>query len=439
MRKSGFCFFEVFVVFLFIGSCFFVACGDDEANGADGGVASDSGTQAGATFCTKGQTKTCYCAGSTTNERACMTDLSGWEDCGCVEYSIWCDETSDLCWQDPQKDAYDTEDIGVKSYDALRYCQELVFGGYDDWVLPDIDELRTLIRGVSANETGGACEISEGSGRYENEGCTTGPEFEGPGAGGCYWPEELSGTCNKPDPAAIGHALETWASTPSSDEPDEWIGTVLFDNGGVTFNHAGSYGDVRCVRPGPSPAPSCEDSADTCAPEETKPCSCSDTKTGVRGCGDQGCYGSCNCTSFTPSKENEDICDTCDQIVVTFTVPEKLAKQPYQLAAFLYSPESWPPMGPPEGGTSDCQIDRPDIDLNKPYILTVPACTYYREKCLEGPHYLWAALIMEEMPFPMPGDGDYMWGPDADPIPVNEGEKKIIEMEIELEPVGSSE
>ena len=40
---------------------------------------------------------------------------------------------TDISWQDPQKDAYDYDDIGLQQPDALRYCEELVMGGYDDW------------------------------------------------------------------------------------------------------------------------------------------------------------------------------------------------------------------------------------------------------------------------------------------------------------------
>ena len=77
-------------------------------------------------------------------------------DCDCPFYTVWWDNGTNLCWQDPQKDAYDYDDPGLTQPDAVRYCEELVFDGYDDWRLPNIDEMRTVISGNPLTETGGA-------------------------------------------------------------------------------------------------------------------------------------------------------------------------------------------------------------------------------------------------------------------------------------------
>jgi hypothetical protein len=118
---------------------------------------------------------------------------------------------------------------------------------------------------------------------------------------------------------------------------------------------------------------------------------------------------------------------------VTITVPEKLEKQPYQLVAFFYHPDNFPPLGPPDGGTSDNQIDSPEIDVDKPYVMTVPGCTYYRKACLSGEHHLYISLIINEtfMPIAKPGI-DYVWGLDQDPIMLGSGEMKNIEINAEL-------
>ena len=45
-------------------------------------------------------------------------------------------------------------------YSAVKYCKELNEGGHNDWRLPDIDELRTLIKQCPKTETGGECKVN---------------------------------------------------------------------------------------------------------------------------------------------------------------------------------------------------------------------------------------------------------------------------------------
>ena len=71
------------------------------------------------------------------------------------EVGFWIDETSGLVWQDPPRDSVGT---GVDFWAAADYCAGLGDGG---WRLPDINELRSLIRGCPATELGGECAISD--------------------------------------------------------------------------------------------------------------------------------------------------------------------------------------------------------------------------------------------------------------------------------------
>ncbi|MCP4602529.1 MAG: DUF1566 domain-containing protein [Proteobacteria bacterium] len=392
-------------------------------------------------------TQKCFCPDGTTSTQMAKTDGSGWEACGCTYYTIWCDPDTDFCWQDPQKDP-DYEDQGVTSIDAVRYCEDFDIGGYDDWRLADIDELRGLIQGNTDTEPGGACPVTLGSAMTEaqNLSCLGGEEKKGLGLGGCYWNKELTGTCDKPDPAAQGHYLEYWATTPASDDPDHWIAYVSFDNAAVGFNHVHSFGDVRCLRKGPSPEVRCEEGDQTiCTPGETGQCNCSDSQEGAQVCDSDGtCFGPCECTGFIPEDDFTDACPDCDKLVLTIKVPEKLDRAPHELMAFLYSAENYefPPMRPPDGGNSENQLLNPDIDLNSPHVMTVPGCTYYRENCLEGDYYLFVALYMDKRWPPIPEDEDYWWGMNAEPIafPFNESDHKkdVKEMEILLSPVSEA-
>lgn len=394
--------------------------------------------------CEVGEEQECFCPDGTVSTQVCRSDGNGWKTCDCTTYSIWCDDTTGICWQDPQKDAYDLEDPGLTQPDALRYCEELVMGGYDDWRLPNIDEMRTVIAGNPPVEADGECPMTEGSSREDMGAEACGPiaSCEGPGMGSCYWIPEFTGTCcDKPDPASVGHPLEFVSSTVASDNED-WVGCVLYDNGAVVFNHIHSYADVRCVREAPNPPVMCEaGEGEECMPGETRQCTASNGKTGSQVCSDDGlCFGPCESTTFTPSPDITDICDQCDQIQLTIKVPEKLAVKPAQIMTFLYEDDgtgwTFPPQRPPDGGTEDNQVINPDIDVDNPYEMTVPACTYYRENCVEGKFYLLVLLLNEEKMPPFPAEGEYAWGMVQVPMTLGDGLQKVIEKEVMLVPCG---
>ena len=81
--------------------------------------------------------------------------------------------------------------------DAMSYCENLSLGGSKNWRLPSIGELRSLIRGCSLTQSGGACGVT-GSCRSvscSSDACSGCSEEQGP-ANGCFWPVGLDGACS---------------------------------------------------------------------------------------------------------------------------------------------------------------------------------------------------------------------------------------------------
>lgn len=108
--------------------------------------------------------------------------------------------------------------------EAKQYCENLDEGGHKDWRLPNIDELRTLIK---APETisGGKCQISEKAGKLAFEDHKD---------------------CNN-STSKLGDADWFWSSSTTSDFTDlAW--SVYFNGGGVYRRVKADNIYVRCVR-----------------------------------------------------------------------------------------------------------------------------------------------------------------------------------------------
>jgi hypothetical protein len=149
----------------------------------------------------------------------------------------WCDGTSGLCWQDPPSSF-----VGRDWYSAVVACDALDLGGHGpgSWHLPTISELRSLIRGCPATETGGGCGVTDsciGWGCW-NEPCRGCSYREGPGTDGAYWPAVVSGPVHL-----------YWSSSSAGWSADVW--NVNFYDGDVYSGDETGLPFVRCVRGGP--------------------------------------------------------------------------------------------------------------------------------------------------------------------------------------------
>lgn len=123
---------------------------------------------------------------------------------------------------------------------AKNYCSNLTEGGHNDWRLPNIDELRTLIKNCPKTETGGQCKVSEKS------GCLSYLQCGGYKDGSCHC-ESRSNNGGYYSKLGDPDGVWLWSSSTTSDATDGAWG-VGFEQG-YLFSYGkldGSY--VRCVR-----------------------------------------------------------------------------------------------------------------------------------------------------------------------------------------------
>jgi hypothetical protein len=77
---------------------------------------------------------------------------------------------------------------------AIAYCQDGTWGEFNDWELPNIDELLTLVRGCQDGDEGDANDLTEcnmspnncSTSCSEATSCLSCTEGAGP-SNGCYW------------------------------------------------------------------------------------------------------------------------------------------------------------------------------------------------------------------------------------------------------------
>jgi hypothetical protein len=124
----------------------------------------------------------------------------------------------------------------ISCYDGINYCKNLTACGYDDWRLPTISELRTLIQNCPQTEIDGKCELSDTC-LYSKECweisdcysdfCPSGGDYSKLGDKGWY--------------------LSSFISYPSGLDDPGSVWSVNFDNATIINNFCDAQ-HVRCVR-----------------------------------------------------------------------------------------------------------------------------------------------------------------------------------------------
>jgi hypothetical protein len=162
----------------------------------------------------------------------------------CSASGTWYDWETGLCWQNPPSDDE------VTWADAVSYCDGLSLGSHDDWRLPKIQELISLLRGcvngtatgdLSTSDCGVTDPVCLGDECWDYPTCSSCGLLAGPDddPNGCYWDPALAGTC-----------FWYWSSSShASDVSDAWA--VGFAGGDVGNGAKSGTFYYRCVRGGP--------------------------------------------------------------------------------------------------------------------------------------------------------------------------------------------
>jgi len=172
-------------------------------------------------------------------ENAVCSPSSAGFDCGtsCSGATESCVFGQCVNWQNPAADPQ------MQWQEAIDYCENLTLDGHDDWHLPTISELRSLIRGCPATETGGSCGVTDSclSSTCSNSGCDGCSSGGGP-AGGCYWLDGMEDPCEYYWSSSFFEGSHDDAGG-AIEVSNPWL--VNFDSGYVV---KGNNGSVRCVR-----------------------------------------------------------------------------------------------------------------------------------------------------------------------------------------------
>ena len=192
------------------------------------------------------------CTSITNSNGTCITNVlnhlcgckSGyyWKDSSCTKLpecstssSTPCkDPASGLTWSSAATLTWEAQSTqSALTWDkAVDYCNNLTEGGYSDWHLPTISELRTLIRNCPAMQSGAGCGVTDS--------CLS-------------WSDCYSGTCSgcESDSSGKYSKLEDsswlWSSSVPSDRDNLAVG-VNFSLGNVTNDYKSNSHYVRCVR-----------------------------------------------------------------------------------------------------------------------------------------------------------------------------------------------
>lgn len=148
-----------------------------------------------------------------------------------IKPEVAIDTKSGLMWQRKQTEK------SMTHKEAEDYCSALVLDGHDDWRLPTISELRTLIVGCPSGTD--ACKVSDQclAAKCLSMACSC-QKLKGPGENGFYWESVVW----------QGEGKYFWSSSIQGGPKGKRAWDVGFNYGNVYDFDRTQKADARCVR-----------------------------------------------------------------------------------------------------------------------------------------------------------------------------------------------
>ena len=138
------------------------------------------------------------------------------------------DSSSGLTWSARASSIYTWQD-------AVDYCSSYSEGGLSGWRLPNINELRTLIKNCAGSQTGGSCAV-------QDPDCLSFSCW----SDSCYC-DDMENNGGYYSKLGDDDNVYLWSSSTRSDSTNgAWL--VVFNYGGVGSDSKTSSRYVRCVR-----------------------------------------------------------------------------------------------------------------------------------------------------------------------------------------------
>jgi len=155
----------------------------------------------------------------------------GGESCDIPPDATFLDTTTGYLWQTLPNET------GLSWTNAMDYCENLSLGGYEDWRLPSLSELRSIVSGCKDMEPDSSCGAGDECTTLDcSTGCNSCEKNSGP-SDGCYWVLGLHGYCDN----------YHWTATPFGGI-ENYVWQIGFSHAAINGYVNSSKNYARCVR-----------------------------------------------------------------------------------------------------------------------------------------------------------------------------------------------